>query len=225
MIKAVIFDFDGTLVDSEWAYAQTDKVFIQRYGGSVELDNHDKFVGIGVIGFVELMIRHLNIRDKSVEELVRENDDIYLELAENRVTTYPHMQELLEKLKALEIPMAVASGSSLRVIETIAEQNSLTPYFSEICSSEIVKKGKPAPDVFLYVAEKMGLSPHECLVLEDSRAGAESAKAAGMPYVWIDETGSGDAELKKEAALYYQAGHRDFKVIDVLELVARTSRS
>ncbi|MFC7439748.1 HAD family hydrolase [Laceyella putida] len=95
------------------------------------------------------------------------------------------MRKFLDLLKGAGYPLAVASGSSAAIIGSVLKQTGLQTYFDVVLSSEEVPRGKPAPDVFLEAAKRLGVAPEHCVVMEDSQYGVEAAKAAGMGCVAI----------------------------------------
>ena len=221
MFRAVIFDFDGTLVDSEWAYALTDIEFVKALGGDTEFMDHTEFIGGGVKYFVEYHKNKLEIEDRSVEELIELNDKIYLDIADDEISVFPKMLSLIKDLHQRGIPMAIASGSSQWVLETIAERTGIDRYISKIYSSRLVEYEKPEPDVYLHAARELGVKPEECLVFEDTATGLRSALRAGMKCVWFDSLGSKNDELIKKTFRYFPDGQESFDYREFLELIVK----
>jgi len=184
MIKAIIFDFDGTLVDSEPNYAESDVATIQRFGGKLTMEEHNQYIGVGARIFISAMQKKYNI-DASFEEIQIIQKQEYMKRALIDTPVFPEMKRLVDILKAKNIPMAVASGTQRELLEALLEKTGLRDYFPVVLSSEEVEKGKPAPDVFLETARLLGQAPEQCLVLEDSPPGAQAAQAAGMDLISI----------------------------------------
>ncbi len=218
MFKAVIFDFDGTLVDSEWAYALTDTKLIKALGGKPTDIEHLDFMGHGVKTNISKIRKALGITDRSVEELIQLNDDIYMDIAKEEVEVFPTMFKLLKELHKKNIPMAVATGSSESVIGTIASTTGIDHYIETLYSSESCQTNKPDPDKYLLAAEKLGVKPEDCLVLEDSQTGVSSAYRAGMNVIWLDNVGNKNRTLQKQIYKYYPNGHTDLDYREILEL-------
>jgi len=181
MIKAIIFDMDGVLVDSEPFHVEIDKQQFLLNQLSISDEEHRRYLGVASdVMWKELAERHsLNI---SVEEIIEQNRiesiRFFKELKE--IPVMPELPELLERLKQKNYPMAVASSSFPEIIELILERTGLQKYFQVVVSSQEAGKSKPEPDVFLLAAEKLGVDPKNCLVIEDSKNGIKAAKAAGM---------------------------------------------
>ncbi len=209
MIKAVIFDFDGTLVDSEWAYALTDIAFVKAIGGDSSHLNHNKYVGIGVEAFVNHFMKKLGIDHNREAELIELNNKLFLDIAGDDIETFPKMMKLLSELNKRDVPMGIASGSSQWILEAVSSQTGIDKYINHIYSSQLVHEEKPSPKVYLHVAKQLGVEPEECLVFEDSETGVKSGVRAGMQVVWFDSLGSKNSELKKQVFKYYKEGQND----------------
>lgn len=178
-IKAIIFDLDGTLVDSEPNYYKGDKQFLAEYGIDLTEEMRSKYIGIGSQAMVEDIKDNFELND-SVENLVAKKNKYYVDIAQDNTMVFPEMLKFLQCLKKNNFPMAIASGSSPKIIEMILSMTNIKPYFDVVLSAEEVKRGKPAPDIFIETAKRLGISPINCLVLEDSKYGIEAAKSAGM---------------------------------------------
>lgn len=179
-VKAVIFDLDGTLVDSEPNYSEADNKTLAEYG-IVELsaEMKRKYVGIGTKEMMEDIKKMYDINE-TIENLVSKKNKYYLEIAKENTPVFPEMHKFLQFLKSNNYPLALASGSSPEIIETVLSITKLKEYFDVVLSAEQVEKGKPAPDVFLEAAKQLGVPFENCLVIEDSKPGVEAAKSASM---------------------------------------------
>ncbi|EGO64697.1 HAD family hydrolase [Acetonema longum] len=179
-IKAIIFDLDGTLVDSEPNYFASDKRLLAEYGiPDFDEAMKNKYVGIGSREMLEDLKQIYPITE-SMEVLLRKKNDYYLEIARTGTVAYPEMIKFLHLLKDSHYPVALASGSSPEVIELVLSVTGLTGQFDVVLSAENVKRGKPSPDIFLEAARRLGVPAENCLVVEDSRYGVEAAQNAGM---------------------------------------------
>lgn len=179
-VKAVIFDLDGTVVDSEPNYSEADNRTLAEYR-IVELsaEMKNKYVGIGTKEMMEDIKKMYNINE-TIENLVAKKNKYYLEIAKENTSVFPEMHKFLQFLKSNNYPLALASGSSPEIIETVLSITKLKEYFDVVLSAEQVEKGKPAPDVFLEAAKQLGVPFENCLVIEDSKPGVEAAKSASM---------------------------------------------
>lgn len=181
MIKALIFDMDGVLVDSEPFHVEIEKQQFLLNQLPISDEEHHRYMGVASdVMWKEIAKRHsLNV---SVEEITEQNRiesiRFFTELQE--IPVMPELPELLERLKQKNYPMAVASSSFPEIIELILKRTGLRKYFQVVVSSQEAGKSKPEPDVFLLAAQKLKVPPHDCLVIEDSKNGIKAAKAAGM---------------------------------------------
>ncbi|MFY4721090.1 HAD family hydrolase [Streptomyces sp. LaBMicrA B280] len=208
---AVIFDLDGTLVDSEPNYYEASRLALAEYGvpGYAWAD-HESYVGISTRDTVRLWRERYGLCVPA-EELLAATDRRYLELARAHTRVYPEMRELLELLAADGVPTAVASGSSPEAMAAVLTGTGLGAFVSVAVSAADVPRGKPAPDTFLEAARRLGADPYDCVVLEDAAPGAAAAHAAGMrcvavPYVAEQADDPGFAT----ASLLLRGGQREF---------------
>ncbi|MER7108716.1 HAD family hydrolase [Streptomyces sp. NPDC000229] len=208
---AVIFDLDGTLVDSEPNYYEAGRRLLERYGVTdFGWERHTDFIGIGTRETLEILKEEYGI-DAPVEELLAGKNRHYLELARAATEVFPEMRTFVRRLHAQGVPMAVASGSSRATIEAVLGGTGLDAYLTTLVSAEEVERGKPAPDVFLEAARRLGVEPAHCVVLEDAPPGAAAAEAAGMrciavPYV----PGTADDPAFARAGLLVRGGQAEF---------------
>ncbi|MFC9959111.1 HAD family hydrolase [Streptomyces nigra] len=191
---SVIFDLDGTLVDSEPLYFEAGRRLLAEHGvtGFTWAD-HEKYVGISTLETVTLWKDAYGLR-AGVGELLAAKNRHYLDLAAGGIRVYPEMRAFVELLAADGVRMAVASGSSREAITAILTGTGLDAHLSTVVSADEVAQGKPAPDVFLEAARRLGADPSACVVLEDAAPGVAAAHAAGMrciavPYVAAEADG------------------------------------
>jgi HAD superfamily hydrolase (TIGR01509 family) len=208
---SVIFDLDGTLVDSEPNYYEAGRQTLAEHGvRDFSWTDHERYVGISTQETVADWIERYGLR-ASVEELFTAKNRRYLELARSSTRAYPEMRKFVELLAAEGVPMAVASGSSPEAIEAVLAGTGLDAHLRTVVSADEVPHGKPAPDVFLEAARRLGADPAACVVLEDAAPGAAAAHAAGMrcialPYV----AAQADAPEFATAGLLLRGGQEEF---------------
>ncbi|MFG2990596.1 HAD family hydrolase [Streptomyces sp. NPDC048257] len=177
---SVIFDLDGTLVDSEPHYYESGRRTLERHGvPDFTWEQHSRFIGIGTLETLEILRDRYGIRTP-VEQLLAEQNAAYLELARTRTEVFPEMRKFVERLHTEGAPIAVASGSSLEAIDAVLAGTGLDALLTTAISAEEVTHGKPAPDVFLEAARRLGAEPADCVVVEDAAPGVRAAHAAGM---------------------------------------------
>ena len=179
--KAVIFDMDGVLVNSEPFYVKIEQQLFEQVGAKVSHEEHFTYQGTAT----DLMWKKVKERhglSQSVDELVELSNAIitpYLEELEF-IEPIEGVQQLIQNLVGKNIPIALASSSYANVIEIVLSKTGLKKYFRTAVSSQNVLHGKPEPDIFLFAAGKLGVSPEKCIVIEDSTNGIKAAKSAGM---------------------------------------------
>jgi HAD superfamily hydrolase (TIGR01509 family) len=176
----VIFDCDGVLVDSERLSIRIDALFLERLGWPMtEQEVIDRFVGRSDADMLADIAAHLGGPISS--DIQREFDRVYRETFEAELKPVDGIVEALDEIAATGMPICVASSGGHAKIRRSLELTGLTRYFDDrIFSSADVVRGKPAPDLFLHAADRMGASPARCAVIEDSAFGVEAAIAAGM---------------------------------------------
>ena len=183
-IEGVIFDLDGVVVDSEPLHRQAFiEVFEELgYGDSHGLNLADYLGGTDRAVWEDFIARH--DPPESLENLMRRKQGRLIQRIETKRPLFQPIPALIHML-AQKYSLAVASGSLHAVIDAVLELDDLRSYFPVVVSSEDVPRGKPAPDIFLETADRMGLTPGAICVVEDSAAGVASGKAAGMQVIAI----------------------------------------
>ncbi|WP_244258330.1 HAD family phosphatase [Streptomyces sp. Tu 2975] len=208
---SVIFDLDGTLVDSEPNYFEAGRRVLAAHGVlDFDWEQHQRFIGIGTRETLEIL-RARYALDAPLDELLAAKNRVYLELASASTDVFPQMRRFVERLSARGVPMAVASGSSRAAIEAVLAVTGLAAYIAVTVSAEEVGRGKPEPDVFLEAARRLAAAPGDCVVVEDAPPGAAAARAAGMRCIavpYVEDTAEDTAFLA--ADLLFKGGQREF---------------
>jgi HAD superfamily hydrolase (TIGR01509 family) len=177
--KAVIFDMDGLLVDSEPVWGIVEREMLARRGKTWNFDIQNQFIGMRANDFLAGMIRDYGLSD-TVEALRHEVLTNMVSVVPHQVVPRPGARELLHYLKSINMPCAIASSSARMVIDAVVESQGWSEYLPLHVSGDEVPLGKPAPDIYVETARQMGYDPADCLALEDSPNGARAAVAAGM---------------------------------------------
>lgn len=211
-LKAVIFDLDGTLIDSEENYFQADRAFLAEFGIELTREMQKEFSGLGNAPFIAHVQQQFGVAGEP-QTLLRRKNESYLRVARKQTRVYPEMKAFLERLEAAGLVLALASGSSPEILDELLETTDLKRFFPVVLSAESpgVKAGKPAPDIFLAAAGALGVAPDQCLVVEDSKYGVEAALRAGMrciavPYLLDDPL----PEVFHRADLLFRGGQTEF---------------
>ncbi len=183
-LKAIIFDMDGVLVDSEPMHLQSYQEILAVYGIAYSEEDNREFLGRKDIVILE-MLKQRHILERSAEDLLFEKESILARLLQHDSVPRPGLIAVLETAHANGLPMAVASSATLPTIELVVDALGIRGYFKTLTSGDEVAHGKPAPDVYLLAARRLGIDPRQCLAIEDTAAGITAAKAAAMYCVAI----------------------------------------
>lgn len=179
-MKAVIFDMDGVLVDSQPYHFKADIDTMAEYGVIKDQKFYEAFAGTLTDNRMRTL-RDMFGLDVPAEELIEKREKMILDIMANEdIKPISGIPELLRSIKALGLKTAVASSSGIELIKLVLDRLGIAVYFDSITSGNDVKRGKPSPDIFLLAAERIGAEPSECLVVEDSENGVRAAKVAGM---------------------------------------------
>lgn len=211
-IKAVIFDMDGVLIDSEplWRIAM-----IQGFNDiGIDFTDEDcrKTTGMRFKEVVEHWFNHHNITNSTPMQLNNSVHSHLIDLIHKEGKPMLGVMELLDFLKTKKFPLGLATSSNHILVDAVLQKTQIKSYFSAITSAEFMKHGKPHPEVFLKCAENLNISPQNCLVIEDSVNGVKAGKAAGMTVIAVP-----DAEHKDDNR-FEIADYRLNNLADVIKL-------
>lgn len=214
-IKAVLFDMDGLMVDTESLATEAFIHSAKKQGYDMTKEETLLVLGFTTKSIYDFWENYFKNSDVSGKQLV---DDHY-KYIENILFTIgprkmPYIEELLKYLKESNYKVAVASSSNMDHIINNMEKTGLKKYIDEFASGAEVENGKPAPDVFLLAAERLGVKPEECLVLEDSKAGVIAGSSAGAKVIMVPDMFKPDEECKERT--YRIVGNLG-EVISILE--------
>lgn len=191
--KAIIFDMDGLLVDSEPVWEEAENGVLSSYGKIHTPEGRQQLIGLRMDEFLDKM-RVIYEIQASAESLYDDVLERMLALIPLRVKPQPGAAEIVEYVAGGSFPAAIASSSPSLIIEAVVKSQGWVDLLPVRCSAQTVARGKPAPDVYLKAADLLGIAPADCLALEDSPNGARAAVAAGMTcYAVPDPSHSGPA--------------------------------
>ncbi len=201
MIKAVIFDMDGLLIDSEMISYKCYRDFLKSYGFEFTLKEYIKdYSGKQLITSLNYIKDHyqLNYDIEKAIDIFHEYEAKYIE--EDGVELKPGAKELLKYLKEHHYKTIIATSSREKRAQSLLEKHQVMQYMDDIVYGFEVEHGKPAPDIFLKACEKLDVLPNEALVLEDSEAGIDSAYQAHIPVICIPDLKEPDEVHKERTA-------------------------
>jgi HAD superfamily hydrolase (TIGR01509 family) len=177
--RAVIFDLDGVLADSEPWWNEIDAKLLAEYGVTYRGEYHQKVLGVSYRLAVEFYKKAFHL-SASTDELMRRRAEIATDFFANRVGLFPSAKEILDELRRMNLRLAVATSSVSASARPFLDRHQLTELFDVIVTGDEVERGKPHPDIYLCAAEKLGVAAEACVVIEDALSGIAAAKAAKM---------------------------------------------
>lgn len=202
-IKAVLFDLDGTLIDSMWMWEDIDREYLGRFGIELPPELQDMIQGMS-FSETAAYFKERFLIPHSLEEIKGEWNKMAWDKYSNEVFLKEGVLQLLHGLRKEGIQMGIATSNSKELVELVTERLEVRKYFHSIRTSCEVAKGKPSPDIYLLVAEDLGAAPSQCLVFEDIIQGIQAGKSAGMKVCSVyDKNSEVDTMRKKELSDYY----------------------
>lgn len=210
-IKAVLFDLDGTLVDSMWMWPQIDKDFLNDRGFEVPDGLSDDVDGLSMAEDAVYFKTRFHLPDTE-DELIDIWNNMALHHYEEDVHLQPGAKEFLDYLKKRDIKAGLVTSNSRVLCMAALRSNGLQSYFGTVVTSEDVAHGKPDPEGYLTAASRLGVKPHDCMVFEDLTAGLIAARYAGMTVAAFDDDYS-SAYIEQKIEL------SDFMINDYREMM------
>jgi len=192
-LEAVLFDMDGVIVDSEPLWSEAEKRLLARRNLAYSASLKTVMMGRDARGAVGCLIQHYGLAE-SPGELIGERNQLIAELFREHLKAMPGALELVSSVIAAGTVTGLVSSSPRPLMELALEKLDATGLFALTLSGDQVNRGKPAPDIYITAAEKLGVKPEHCLVIEDAPHGVTAAKLAGMFCLAIS-TSAGAAEL------------------------------
>src|SRR6185312_7607764 len=187
--KAVIFDMDGTLIDSTRSDFLAWQRLFSYYNKTITYEDYMPMLGIKS---AEIVKQYLPVKnDEEVQFALTQKLVFFHEIiSENGIQPVAYADVFLKQIKQLNIPAALATSSRRAKMEMVMEKLNLLIYFDTVVTGGDVKNGKPAPDIFIKASEKLGVPPQDCIVFEDAANGVKAAKNAFMKCVALSSTQS-----------------------------------
>ena len=197
--RAVIFDLDGVLADSEPWWNEIDAKLLAAHGVTYRGEYHRNVLGVSYRLAVEFYKKAFGL-SASVEELMRRRGEIAADFFANRINVFPSAKTVLQELRQMNLHLAVATSSVSASARSFLARHGLSTFFEVVVTGEEVEHGKPHPEIYLRAAEKLGIAAAACLVIEDALSGIAAAKAAKMRVAAIPDTRFVDPrDYEKEA--------------------------
>lgn len=198
---ALIFDMNGTMIDDMPVHAHSWTELLRDNGVPMTLKEYWKLEPGGTAQEVVRGFLGDSLPEAQVDCLVEQKEFLYRTLYRKKLRLLPGLKKLLKEAGKAGVPVAIATAAGRRNIDFVVDTLQIRDQFQAMVGAEDVQHGKPAPDLYLLAAEKLGVDPARCIVFEDSQAGFEGAKRAGMPVIAISTTHLPDTLLKREGII------------------------
>lgn len=193
MIKCAVFDADGTLIDSLGVWRAADDVYLSSKGKKMTDEVYAGFMKMTYGESIKYVKEHFSLPD-SEEKISGDIMRIVTEKYRTEVKPVPGVKELLSRLHAMGVPMAVATANDAELVRSALSANGMLGYFKRIVTCDELGTNKRTADVFIYAARLLGASPEETLVVEDDENYVGVARAAGFRAVHISQIGGMEIE-------------------------------
>jgi len=215
---AAIFDVDGTMVDNARYHERAWIELAGRRGRPIDGEYYRKNIHARANDLIVRTVFGEGCSAEFVRTVSREKEELYRETFRPAMKDTPGLTGLLEALSARGIPCAAASNSPKENVDMVLDGLGIRKFFRAVVDADQGLRGKPAPDLLLAAAERLGVPPESCVVFEDSASGFAAADNAGMPYVVIAHGATAEDRSRATNAL---AMYPDFRSIDIESLPVR----
>lgn len=196
MIKAIIFDMDGVLYDSQPIHFRSERKTVAHFGGRITDAELTTYLGWNEKAFWEDVIRRCGLKT-SVEEIERYERPLVEGMMEREIKRDKKLIGLLTSLRKMGLKLAVASSSNGHLVRLVLRKLGADGHFDTVVAGEDVERSKPEPDIFLAAAKRIGIEPGDCIVVEDAPAGLEAAWRGGMHPVALRGKVNGRLDLTR----------------------------
>ena len=201
IVRAVIFDLDGVLADSEPSWTEIDAALLAEHGITYRGEYHRDVLGVSYPIAMEFYKKAFAI-SAPTEEMMRRRALIAKEFFATRIGLFPAAKAVLKELREMKLRLAVGTSSVSTSARPFLDRHELTTFFEVIVTGDEVERGKPHPDIYLRAGEQLGVAPEDCLVIEDSLSGVKAGKAANMRVAAIPDVRFVDPREYETAADY-----------------------
>ena len=191
--KAVIFDMDGVVSDTQKFHAEVESLLLKDFDINMTPEAITKqYAGVSDEEMFAKIFGKNRLKVDSIADIVFKKWDLMKQVASGRITAIPHAITLIQNLKKAGFKLAIASASTKIFINEVIAALNIAEYFDTYVSTQEVKHGKPAPDIFLLAAKRLGIQPEESIVIEDGRSGMIAATAANIKSIGLVSDSTAD---------------------------------
>ena len=194
-VKAIIFDMDGVLIDSEPLYMEQERCSYARYGITLDHAELSRFVGTTQRYMWSAIKNDYGLTEPLDYLMAQHHQQLMKRLTTEPLLAVPGVLALLRHLNKAGIPCAVASSSPRELVDVILRKTQVLTFFSAVVCGDDVTRSKPDPEIFLLAAKRLDVAPESCIVIEDSHHGVAAAKAAAMRCIGFQNPNSGQQNL------------------------------
>jgi len=192
-MEAVIFDMDGVICDTEPFHGRIEHQMFLQYGIDISAEEMvRRFAGGSFTEQVRTLFSERDLPIPNMDDFYERKTQLLIDMLHDDLPEIPGTRDLIIALHEQAVPLGLASGSPLVFIEFVLQTLDLKAYFTSVTSADEVARGKPAPDVFLLAAKRLGVDPLRCVVIEDAVRGMQAAKNAGMKCIGYVKNPTGD---------------------------------
>lgn len=213
-MKAIIFDMDGVIIDSEPLHFEVERKLLEELGGVFDYDFHNTLVGTTDELMWSIFKEKFNLK-LTIDEMMNLKKERFIKEI-HRVPLVKGVEDLISTLYSAGYTLALASSNNRRSVDKIIETFNLYKYLKFSISGDDVKKGKPNPEIFLKAAEIADIAVGKCLVIEDAKNGVLAAKAAGMKCIGYKNPNSGNQDLSKADLIIDNYSKLDLEIFENL---------
>lgn len=215
MVKAVIFDMDGVIYDSEPIHVQSEKEVMLKYGVKITDEELQPYTGSTAKFMFEDLINKYRLKT-NFQKIFAEKNIIFFKLIQKELKPIPGVAKLIDLLIKYKIKIGLATSSHYDLWNLVLNKLNIQDKFNTIIGAENITKPKPDPEIFLLTANKLNVFPKDCLVIEDSTNGVSAAKAAGMKCIGFNNSNSKGQDLSKADIIINK--FEDFNILKFINI-------
>lgn len=204
VFKAVIFDMDGVLINTEWLWKEVNFSIYKKYDINIDDETYQTVIGRTEDEVFRPFLAKRGLRGKELEEInkkaMRERRELFMEKAKLDLEMFPGAIEKIKELKQKGFKLAIATSSTKELLDLVLKKFNIDLYFIVVIPGDEIANSKPNPEIYLKTIQQLNLKPEECIIIEDSISGIKAAKAAGAFCIAVATTFSKEKIEKQTKA-------------------------